>query len=150
MREIIFRGKQDDGEWICGGAVHQTDFYGDKVDRWYIIDGTETNDYDIGEPIRVIPETIGQYTGLTDKNGTKIFEGDIIRAFTVDDSKERRAIVGFDRFFDENTECEYIGFYIYFLGVKTTVTQLDCEQAKESPEVIGNIHDNPELTEGLL
>lgn len=151
MREILFRGKQmHDNEWICGGAVHQTDYYGDEVDRWYIIDGTETNDYDIGEPIRVIPETIGQYTGLTDKNGEKIFEGDIIRAFTVDDSKERRAIVGFDRFFDENTECEYIGFYIYFLGVKTTVTQLDCEQAKESPEVIGNIHDNPELTEGLL
>lgn len=146
MREIIFRGKsKNDGEWICGGAVHQTDCYGDEVDTWFIIDGTETFDYDIGEPIRVIPETIGQYTGLTDKNGTKIFEGDIVRVITVDDNKERRAIVGFDRFFDENTECEYIGFYIYFLGAKTTATQLDDEQAKESLEVIGNIHDNPEL-----
>ncbi len=148
MREIIFRGKSEyDGEWIHGGALHQTDNYGDEVDRWFIIDGTETLDYDIGEPIRVIPETIGQYTGLTDKNGTKIFEGDIVRVITVDDHKEKRAIVGFDRFFDDNTECEYIGFYIYFLGMKTTVTQLDHEQAKESLEVIGNIHDNPELME---
>lgn len=72
MREVLFRGKQmHDNEWIYGGALHQTDCYGMEVDRWFIIDGTDTNDYDIGYPIRVIPKTIGQYTGLKDKNGKK-------------------------------------------------------------------------------
>jgi uncharacterized phage protein (TIGR01671 family) len=141
MREILYRGKRkDNGEWVYGYYC-KCGWTGKEKD--VIIPSHASSLYGID----VIPETVGQYTGLTDKNGKKIFEGDIIRAFTVDDSEERRAIVGFDRFFDENTECEYIGFYIYFLGVKTTVTQLDYEQAKESLEVIGNIHDNPELME---
>ena len=137
MREIIFRGKQDDGEWICGGAVHQTDFYGDKVDRWYIIDGTETNDYDIGDPIRVIPETIGQYTGLTDKKGTKIFEGDILR------------VVGcyFDVIYRNG------GFVWRDMRLNRFVNYADSDSNIEQVsfvEVIGNIHDNPELTKRLL
>lgn len=135
MREIIFRGKQDDGEWICGGAVHQTDFYGDKVDRWYIIDGTETNDYDIGEPIRVIPETIGQYTGLTDKNGKKIFEGDIVRIVYIDDT------IYLVEWNDDEAAFK--------------VVNNDCARSfvlnlwGRDVEVIGNIHDNPELMEQI-
>lgn len=147
MREIIFRGKSEiDGEWICGGAVHQTDFYGDKVDRWYIIDGTDTNDYDIGEPIRVIPETIGQYTGLTDKNGEKIFEGDIIKDrvnnfYVIKYGEYIPRNYCLDRYRDKPT----IGFYAYD-GER-------CFQLSTNSscyEVIGYIHDKPELTEGLL
>lgn len=137
MREILFRGKQmDNGEWICGGAVHQTDFYGDKVDRWFIIDGTDTNDYDIGEPIRVIPETIGQYVGLTDKNGIKIFEGDIVRY-----NGEKHLVV-----FETRNETGYFG--IKFSDIETWGF---CPSIPAKlMEVIGNIHDNPELVEGLL
>lgn len=79
MREILFRGKDiKTGEWIYGGVVHQTDFYGDKTDKYFIIDGTTTQDYDIGEIYRVDPKTVSQYIGVKDKKGKRIFEGDIL------------------------------------------------------------------------
>lgn len=79
MREILFRGKRkDNNEWVYGGIVHQTDFYGDKCDRWFIIDGTDTQDYDIGYEYEVISKTVSEWTGLYDKNNVRIFEGDIV------------------------------------------------------------------------
>lgn len=137
MREILFRGKQmDDNEWIYGGALHQTDCYGMKVDRWFIIDGTETNDYDIGYPIRVIPETIGQYTGLTDKNGKKIFEGDIVRY-----NGEKHIVV-----FETRGGTGYFGIKIGHIETWGFCPSIPANLM----EVIGNINDNPELVEGLL
>ena len=69
MREIKFRAKRiDNGEWVEGGILHQTDYYGDKVDKYFIIDGTYTVDYDIGEAFEVDENTVCQYTGLKDKN----------------------------------------------------------------------------------
>lgn len=139
MREIIFRGKsKNDGEWICGGAVHQTDCYGDEVDRWFIIDGTETFDYDIGEPIRVISETIGQYTGLTDKNGKKIFEGDIVKCISSFDAKDM--VVIFEAAEFHLVDCQRYKNYTECCGYRHFGTL--------ETEVIGNIHDNPELVEG--
>lgn len=134
MREILYRGKPiDSDEWIYGGAVHQTDCYGDKVDKWFIIDGTYTNDYDIGEPIRVIPETIGQYTGLTDKNGKKIFEGDIVRY-----NGEKHIVV-----FETRGETGYFGIKIDHIETWGFCLSVPAKLM----EVIGNIHDNPELAE---
>lgn len=144
MREIIFRGKSEyDGEWIHGGALHQTDNYGDEVDRWFIIDGTETNDYDIGEPIRVIPETIGQYTGLTDKNGKKIFEGDIVKCTDTNNSYDFTAVVLFG---NPNGEYNW-GFQLKRIGGEIANTDIllwaEVEETGAFIEVVGNIHDNP-------
>lgn len=130
MREILFRGKRvDNGEWVHGGIVHQTDHYGEPVDRYYIIDGTETQDYDIGYEYEVVPETVGQFTGLRDKNGKRIFEGDILSFETM------RGTISFTVYYDE--EC----------GVWQPFGDSYCGFDPKDVEVIGNIHDNPELLE---
>ena len=123
-REILFRGKQkDNGEWV----------YGCFVD---LIDGKRKIPciYGKGE---VIHKTVGQYTGLTDKNGKKIFEGDIVRYSIYPPSKYEYGVVnwfnGGFRAGDTNCNlcvCSADGVATYKL------------------EVIGNIHDNPELMEG--
>ena len=136
MKEILFKGKRKDtGEWIEG--------YFFKIwDRTFLLWGM-TNDHP--NMIEVIPETVGQFTRLTDKNGSKIFEGDIISATALDTGEEQRAVVCFGNFIDENNDDEYIGFFIEFDGIKTTITQLSMEECKNRIEVIGNIYDNKEL-----
>ena len=121
MREILFRGKGDkkynDGMWYFGVPIRCYD--GD----WQICTDNSKR--------TVIPETIGQYTGLADKNGTKIFEGDIGRRrddiFLIDWSEEKAAFV--------------MIFHDYICEI------LYLEEMWDDAEVIGNIHDNPELLE---
>ena len=138
MREILFRGKSksiNKGEWMYGSFIEDTDLNAccirDKSLVYELVDR----------------ETIGQFTGLIDKNGKKIFEGDIIRAITLDTGSEEIAVVCFGNFIDENNGDEYIGFYIEFDGIKTTATQLAMKECKNRIEIIGNIFDNPELLE---
>ena len=137
-REILFRGKRvDNGKWIEG-------FYAKSGDKIFIL---VDNDFAFGYVVmkEVITKTVGQFTGLTDKNGKKIFEGDIIKSITLDTNTERLAVVGLGKFIDENNDDEYLGFYIEFDGFRTTITQLEMEEVKDRFEVIGNIHDNPEF-----
>ena len=147
MTELLFHGKRvDNGEWVEGY------YYESKISGCFILfpkikvrkkDRVVIKDsFEVAE---VIPETVGQYTGLTDKNGQKIFDGDIISAITLDTGSEQMAVVCFGNFIDENNGDEYIGFYIEFDGIKTTITQLAMEECKNRIEVIGNIYDNPEL-----
>ena len=128
MREILFRGKRvDNGEWVEGSLIHQTKFYGDPVDHYHILyDGEFHIDY-YGSA-EVIPETVGQFTGLLDKNGKKIFEGDVL---AVGYTGMVRSVV-----FNDNAEFEF--------DDRDTVLNVDglclcCDHA--DCEIVSNIHD---------
>ncbi len=100
----------------------------------------------------VYPETVGQFTGLTDKNGNKIFEGDILRAVSQDTGEPIYAAVGYGKFNDPNSldDDSIIGWYAEFRGIKTTILNGESEGCSipSACEVVSNIHDNPELLEG--
>ena len=145
MREILFRGKTVRGEWVYGYLAKFRNFVNNVYTSIIQITDFETNECNMQDNACVIPESVGQYTGLIDKNGKKIFEGDIIRAITLDTGSEEIAVVCFGNFIDENNGDEYIGFYIEFDGIKTTATQLAMEECKNRIEIIGNIYDNSEL-----
>ena len=157
MREILFRGKSaDNGEWIEGAYYKQEEFYGDKEESHIIIQSTETLEFDQAlEFSVVIPETVGQYTGLTDKNGNKIFEGDIIK-----DRENALHIVKIGEYYPEHylrlccnllepkKLCNLYG--VYAERITNDEYKYDCFviPPKNGVEVIGNIHDNPELLKG--
>lgn len=134
MREILFKGRGDtkynDGLWYYGVPIR--DFDGD----WQICTNNSKR--------VVIPETVGQYTGLKDKNGTKIFEGDIVLVPYIDPifkctwndtSPCERAIVKY---------CNGM-FYVEYIesGDKFTLSAMGGYM-----KIIGNIYDNPELLGG--
>ena len=137
MREILFRGKcEDNGLWFKGYLL------GDEITGQYFIhaSGNSVNEsFKVGEEgvlhflaFEVIPETIGQYTGVKDKNGKKIFEGDIVRYANC-----VHKVV-----FESRNGSGYFGIVI---------GEMETWPFGSSPadlmEVIGNIHDNPELLE---
>lgn len=142
MREILFRGKSaKDGKWFTGQLLHFKSPVSEK-ELNIIVEGCEWDDsnewFNIGKRTKVVPSTVGQYTGLTDKNGKKIFEGDII------DTPDRLVKVVW---FADNAQ-----FDLHFIRYKDDVTTtnfkgIHMRDLKEY-EVIGNIHDNSELLEG--
>ena len=147
MREILFRGKSvNDGEWVQGFLVITTIEPADDtpIKHYHIEDmtiGVFPNEFQSGLSETVDPSTVGQFTGLTDKNGKKIFEGDIVVC--------RKEISG--NWIDY---CVEIGF----VEMKYGAFGLHRKQGYYRPfkdwledyeyEVIGNIHDNPELLYG--
>lgn len=117
MREILFRGKDIDGVcWHIGDLEHN----GNRVPKWV-------------EGCQVIPETVGQYTGLTDKNGTKIFEGDFVKHFFRDDKHESFDI-GY--IFWDKSKCRLLRTS----GLDDSFPEV-WNSSAEHYEVIGNIHD---------
>ena len=134
MREILFRGKRtDNGEWVEGYYYKAKYCRTDDELCDYI---TVPHPKEYNEPSShyiVDPDTVGQYTGLKDKNGTKIFEGDIVKRFWFD----IMCIYQID--YDNVLAC-----FIGRAGMNFTAFYCDSEEF----EVIGNIYDNSELLGG--
>ena len=132
MREILFRGKRSDGEWAFGSLLKVT-FDGTTynltfADNFLFVLGQAK----AMEHAAVIPETVGQFTGLTDKNGKKIFEGDIVKAERICNGLYWTGCVVWWH------GC----FAIQGIKDSNNVPAIDLFR---NYEVIGNIHDNPEL-----
>ena len=118
MREILFRGKKlYDGSWEYGFL------------SWS--DTPRGRSYFVNNNI-VEPETVGQFTGMTDKNGTKIFERDIV---------VNKNIHGKKWIVEYRTDSEYVGFVLKEIGTNG----ISLFTSWNDIEVIGNIHDNKEL-----
>lgn len=137
VRTIIFRGKRFDGKWVEGSYCHA-----EKLDRsgdeHFIIEYSAN-----GSSYRVDPATVGQYTGLKDKNGKRIFEGDIVAQNWHDHDEPA------DDSFGEVVFCEYdCSLSVMDVNKDGIVPLGRCSAYHWEAEVIGNIHDNPELLEG--
>ena len=128
MREILFRGKRaDNGQLVYG-------FYAQELQGQHYILADEGDFYDgpMLTMVEIIPETVGQYTGLDDKNGVKIFEGDVVRYLNSIESGN--GVVKYDA-------CAFLFNWIDIDEIDSLLRYFQCSKELE---VIGNVHDNPE------
>ena len=136
MREILFRGKRvDNCEWVCGYYVY------DKLYDSHIIAVNEPTGGDgYIEPnyylafVNVLKNTVGQFTGLTDKNGVKIFEGDLFEWTSKDIDGSLMRQVDVVRWADG-------GRFVCGKDYECLIRYLQFDPSYENLELIGNIHD---------
>lgn len=168
MREILFRGKTYNGKWVEGNFID----WGNHVQVYIFPLLDYATSYDLGTSIQihakaVIPETVGQYTGLTDNNCKKIFEGDILKVkhgiLGREEEKPKMPRNAYGLHYKENETTMY-GRWFYYRNyvveykahgnsrgkyiVRNGSDQCDFTNSlfyNHDAEIIGNIHDNPEL-----
>ena len=154
MREILFRGKTDDGEWVYGSFCMDAreQFNGlcgvDGFIRLYDKAKGKMQTYEVDR------ETVGQYTGLKDKNGKRIFEGDIVNLWLesrtynqADEFEKYKAVIEFGNpnfLYSWGWQLKMIDNMPFNNDILLWV---DMEETGAYIEVIGNVHDNPELLE---
>lgn len=164
MREIEFKGKRiEDGKWIYGYYWYVEEHYANHIENKLHFIKSKNNGIDYGIDI----ETLGQYTGLTDKNGTKIFEGDIVEFETNvncitselkpywKDCYEKQYALGNGTWWvrkDQaivqwNSKDGMWDLKVYNNGRYKRKSKLFTYRESDYV-VVGNIHDNPELLGG--
>lgn len=128
MREIKFRAMRNNGKWVIGNYVHHFISYFDEIERHSIFLSKSENENGGHWVEDIITKTIGQFTGLYDKDGKEIYEGDILD------------------FNGLTVEVRFVRGVFAFLANGDLDDELcgDC-RTDLFAKVIGNIHDNPEL-----
>lgn len=137
-REILFRGKLSYcNKWIEGNLIIAENGRPYIIPKdVFIVDGHHLR-IDSDSPYWVIPETVCQFTGLLDKNDNKIYEGDIVKATT--EKGLHYWSIEYVRWYS------FVGFVAYGKNRRFNIKFTDGVICRQNIEVIGNIHDNPEL-----
>ena len=143
MREILFRGQKPNGEWVQGDLLHISSgciiYHGSQTESEIKENTGAAIELLINEISVVKPKTVGQFTGLTDKNGVKIFEGDIL--------KVGENLIAEITYIEENVQDYGDEMHSAFQAViqKHNKTIPIDSYLLNNCKIIGNIHDNPEL-----
>lgn len=141
MREILFRGKRlDSGEWAEGNLVVKKDPFL-EIDYCFILAQGKGDSFVTWH--KVDPATVDQYTGLTDNNGKRIFEGDIVAQSWYD--FDEPADDSFGEVVFSVADCS---FSVLDLNKNEIMSMGQGGSYHYEVEIIGNIHDNPELIGG--